>query len=39
MVKFFQFNHPQWAFSVCYRVVVAPSYILSQIELEANDMG
>jgi hypothetical protein len=38
-VKLYLFTHPQWHLVLGYNKVIAPSYILSQIELEAKGYG
>jgi hypothetical protein len=38
-VKLYLFIHPQWPFVLNYNKVIAPTYILSQIELEAKGYG
>jgi hypothetical protein len=35
-VKFYLFTHPQWHLVHGYNKVIAPTYILSQIELETK---
>jgi hypothetical protein len=38
-VKFYFFIHPQWHLVLNYNKVIVPTYILSQIELEAKGYG
>jgi hypothetical protein len=38
-VKLYLFIHPQWHLMFCYNKVIASSYILNQIELEAKGYG
>jgi hypothetical protein len=38
-VKFYLFTHPQWHLVFGYSKVIAPSYILNQIELKAKRYG
>jgi hypothetical protein len=38
-VKLYLFTHPQWHLVLGYNKVIAPIYILSQIELEAKGYG
>jgi hypothetical protein len=38
-VKLYLFTHPQWHLVLGYNKVIAPNYILSQIELEAKGYG
>jgi len=38
-VKLYLFTHPQWRLVLSYNKVIAPSYTLSQIELEAKGYG
>jgi hypothetical protein len=38
-VKFFSFTHAQWHLVFGFGMAIAPSYILSQIELEAKGYG
>jgi subtilase family serine protease len=38
-VKLYLFIHPQWHLVLGYNKDIAPSYILSQIELEAKEYG
>jgi hypothetical protein len=38
-VKFYLFTHPQWHLVLGYNKVIAPSYMLSQIELEVKGYG
>jgi hypothetical protein len=38
-VKLYLFTHPQWHLVFDYNKVIAPSYILSQIEMEAKGYG
>jgi hypothetical protein len=37
--KLFYFAHPQWHLMFHYNTIIAPTYILSQIELEAKGYG
>jgi hypothetical protein len=38
-IKLYLFTHPQWHLVLGYKKVITPSYILSQIELEAKGYG
>jgi hypothetical protein len=38
-VKLYLFIHPQWHLVLGYNKIIAPTYILSQIELEAKGYG
>jgi hypothetical protein len=38
-VQLYVFTHPQWHLVPGYNKVIAPTYILSQIELEAKGYG
>jgi hypothetical protein len=38
-VKLYLFTHPQWHLVLGYNKVITPTYILSQIEMEAKGYG
>jgi hypothetical protein len=38
-VKLYLFTHPQWHLVLGYNKVIVPTYILSQIEMEAKGYG
>jgi hypothetical protein len=38
-VKLYFFTHPQWHLVLGYNKVIAPTYILSQIEMETKGYG